>query len=86
MYELKSGFVAVAEGCTEINNDTDLSHTVIGVFFTAEEAKLACELRAGHLKNFITKGCWSWHRGIWTAGTESGETMYGVTKIGEDES
>ena len=83
MYEMESGFVAVAEGCTEINKQTNLSHTVIGVFFTAEEAKLVCELRAGHLKNRIQG--WDWYRGTWTAGTDTGETMYGVTKIGDGE-
>lgn len=83
MFEMESGFVAVAEGCDDICNETNLSHTVIGVFFTVDDAKLACKLRATGVGNPIDGG-WDEYKGIWTAGTESGETLYGITTIGED--
>jgi len=81
-----NGFVAVADGCTELNGHNSLSHTVLGVFFTAEDAKLACSLRATALGNPIELWEDEWDedpKGIWSAGTESGETLYGVSAVGE---
>ena len=84
MYEMEEGYVAVAEGCTEIDKSTNLAHTVIGVFYSAEDAMLACELRARHLNDCIAKDSWDLHGEIWSTRTDSGETMYGVTHIGEE--
>ena len=85
MQELESGFVAVADGCTEVHKTENMGHTVIGVFYSVEDAKQACTWRAAGCEDPLPEE-YTWDdwpdRGKWSSRSESGETGYGITQIG----